>query len=74
VIDIDSGKVLQEYNMKSLSDEVMDYMNDGYYERKGFVLNGIAYDATTDILLITGKFWPFVYSIKLNNFVDENLI
>ena len=29
------------------------------------VLNGIAYDAQTDRLFVTGKFWPFVFEIKL---------
>ncbi|MCG3208443.1 MAG: hypothetical protein FOGNACKC_02048 [Anaerolineae bacterium] len=29
------------------------------------VLNGIAYDAATDRLFITGKFWPKVFEIKL---------
>ncbi len=29
------------------------------------VLNGIAYDAQTDRLFVTGKFWPFLFEIKL---------
>jgi glutaminyl-peptide cyclotransferase len=29
------------------------------------VLNGIAYDAATDRLFVTGKFWPKLYEIKL---------
>jgi glutamine cyclotransferase len=29
------------------------------------MLNGIAYDAATDRLLVTGKLWPPVYEILL---------
>jgi glutamine cyclotransferase len=29
------------------------------------VLNGIAYDAATDRLFVTGKFWPKLFEIKL---------
>jgi len=29
------------------------------------VLNGIAYDAKTDRLFVTGKLWPFLFEIKL---------
>jgi len=29
------------------------------------VLNGIAYDAAKDRLLVTGKLWPKIYQIKL---------
>jgi glutamine cyclotransferase len=29
------------------------------------VLNGIAYDASTDRLFVTGKLWPFLFEIKL---------
>jgi glutamine cyclotransferase len=30
------------------------------------VLNGIAYHPTTKLLLVTGKYWPVVYVIKVN--------
>lgn len=30
------------------------------------VLNGIAYDARDDTLLLTGKFWPYVYRVRLS--------
>ena len=29
------------------------------------VLNGIAYDAAGDRLLVTGKYWPVIYQITL---------
>jgi glutamine cyclotransferase len=35
-------------------------------ERAGdAVLNGIAYDAANDRLLVTGKLWPRLFEIKL---------
>jgi len=34
-------------------------------ERGGGVLNGIAYDAATDRLFVTGKLWPRVFEIRL---------
>jgi len=32
---------------------------------EGAVLNGIAYDAATDRLFVTGKLWPKLFEIKL---------
>ena len=29
------------------------------------VLNGIAYDADKDLLMVTGKFWPELFEIKI---------
>jgi glutamine cyclotransferase len=29
------------------------------------VLNGIAWDSRNDTLLVTGKFWPHLYRLKL---------
>jgi len=29
------------------------------------VLNGIAYDETSDRLFVTGKYWPKLFEIKL---------
>ncbi len=31
------------------------------------VLNGIAYDADTDLLIVTGKFWPELFEIKIQS-------
>jgi glutaminyl-peptide cyclotransferase len=30
------------------------------------VLNGIAYDAKGDRLFVTGKFWPYLFEIRLD--------
>ncbi len=32
-----------------------------------YCLNGIAYNKNTDKLLITGKMWPFIYEVKLED-------
>ena len=32
---------------------------------EGAVLNGIAYDAATDRLFVTGKLWPKLFEIKI---------
>jgi glutamine cyclotransferase len=32
-------------------------------ESRGGVANGIAYDSTTGQLLVTGKYWPFVFQL-----------
>jgi glutamine cyclotransferase len=39
--------------------------------RAGAVLNGIAYDATRDTFLVTGKLWPEVIEIRLLEVADE---
>jgi glutamine cyclotransferase len=57
-IDPVSGKVLGYINLKDLlpkSDRTTD--TD--------VLNGIAYDAVTKRIFVTGKFWPKLFEIKL---------
>jgi len=35
------------------------------------VLNGIAYDAEKDHLIVTGKKWPSIYEIKLRKVTDS---
>ena len=35
------------------------------FSGKTSVLNGIAYDAATDRLFVTGKLWPFLFQIEL---------
>ncbi len=37
-----------------------------YGVKTGYVLNGIAYDSTKNSLYITGKKWPALFEIKLN--------
>ena len=59
-IDPSSGKVVGWIDLSGLAprpEDTPDPAND--------VLNGIAYDAATDRLFVTGKRWPHVYEIRL---------
>jgi len=61
IIEIDpiTGKVLSEINMEGIlnlyqnTEDQIDYMN------------GIAWDAETDRLFVTGKWWPRIFEIEL---------
>jgi glutamine cyclotransferase len=57
VIEVASGKVLQTIDMAGLLTEEEAKDAD--------VLNGIAYDVAGDRLFVTGKWWPWIYEIKL---------
>jgi len=57
VIDPKSGKVLKTIDMSALLTE-----NEA---EKADVLNGIAYDKAGDRLFVTGKWWPWIFEIKL---------
>ncbi len=35
------------------------------------VLNGIAYDKKNDRIFVTGKYWPYIFEIKINNGVAK---
>jgi len=59
-IDPSSGKVLGTIDLGGL------LAGDPGFENAD-VLNGIAYDAKTDRLFVTGKFWPWVFEITLIN-------
>lgn len=54
---IDLSNVLQKTNQP---------FDEALYIEKGYVLNGIAYNATTNSFYVTGKKWPALYEIKLN--------
>lgn len=56
-IDPKSGKVTAIINLAGINDEIRD-LNDE-------VLNGIAYDPSTERLLVTGKHWSKIYEIEL---------
>lgn len=59
-IDPATGKLLGRIDLSSLVDQVQAK------NPKADVLNGIAYDAATDRIFITGKKWPNLYEIKVN--------
>lgn len=58
-IDPATGKLLGRVDLNTLTDEVQDK------NPKADVLNGIAYDAATDRIFVTGKNWPSLYEIRV---------
>ncbi len=62
-IDPANGHVIGRMDMNGLLQQYAP--NDKMDERD--VLNGIAYDSTTKKLYITGKNWPKMFEIRLNN-------
>lgn len=60
VIDPESGKVLEVWDLSSLVNQIPEF------ERKNLdVLNGIAWDADSKSLYVTGKFWPRLFEIRI---------
>lgn len=53
-----TGKVLARIDLKGIIDERQLHGD-------GAVLNGIAYDAKSDRLFVTGKLWPKIFEIKV---------
>ncbi len=62
-IDTSNGHVVGIMNMTGLMHEY----DPSAQLSDGAVLNGIAYDSTTKNMYITGKDWPKMFEIKLNN-------
>lgn len=58
VIDETSGKVLKIIDLSGLYPRAVRHP-------RADVFNGIAYDPDTDTWLVTGKYWPRIYRIKL---------
>ncbi len=58
-IDPQSGKLVGRIDLEELTERQMDD------DRNADVLNGIAYDETSDRLFVTGKRWRKVFEIKL---------
>jgi glutamine cyclotransferase len=61
VIDPKTGAVLQKIDMKNLY-PMADRPQDRDWGNN--VLNGIAYDAATKRIFVTGKKWPHLYQVK----------
>ena len=59
-IDPQTGKVLSMLNMSGLRPATNQ-------PKAGEVLNGIAYDPSSQRLFVTGKFWDVLYEIRLIN-------
>jgi glutaminyl-peptide cyclotransferase len=58
-IDPSNGKVIGRLDLTALSNEIKRMHSESSE------LNGIAYDEVTNTLLVTGKFWPKTYAIKI---------
>jgi glutaminyl-peptide cyclotransferase len=60
-IDPNTGKVLGKADFSNLYKEIKLKNPDVDY------MNGIAYDSANNKILITGKLWPNIYEVRLNN-------
>ena len=60
-IDPTSGKVIGQIDLTPLADECKN-INPGSLE-----MNGIAYDSIKNKIFVTGKLWPKIYEIKIND-------
>ncbi len=65
IIDPDSGKVINWLDLRG----ILDYVKVNA-AGKIDVLNGIAYLQEKDSLLVTGKFWPKLFQIKIGENSD----
>src|ERR1035437_8030894 len=61
-IDTSNGHVVGKMDLTGL---LPQYAPDAKY-KEGAVLNGIAYDSATRKLYITGKYWPKMFEMHLN--------
>jgi glutamine cyclotransferase len=67
-IDPHSGNVVAKIDMSGLLQKSgMNYNPQNYPGDNGNVLNGIAYDSASNHFYVTGKMWPALFEIKLNN-------
>lgn len=61
-IDVETGKVVGKIDLK----EILEKTGLVYNIHKIDVLNGIAYNPINNHLLVTGKYWPYIFEISLN--------
>jgi len=67
-INPETGKVEGKLDCTNLlAQSGMNYNPGAYTVNTGYVLNGIAYDSAKKSFFITGKMWPAMFEIKLNN-------
>lgn len=62
IIDPQSGVLIGKLDASALFDKKAYTQATG---KKVDVMNGIAYDAASQHLLLTGKLWPYVYEIRV---------
>lgn len=60
-IDPSSGAVVGKIDLSSLTNEAKNK------NPNADVLNGIAYDSTTDKIYVTGKLWPVIYEVQFGH-------
>src|SRR5450432_1699373 len=60
-IDPNSGKVIGKADFSNLVKEIKLKNPDVDY------MNGIAYDSANNKIFVTGKLWPNIYEVRLNN-------
>lgn len=60
-IDPSSGAVVGKIDLSSLTNEAKNK------NPNADVLNGIAYDSTTDKVYVTGKLWPVIYEVQFGH-------
>ncbi len=65
IIDPNTGSILQKMDCSNLLTQAKTSYNPQNIDG-GYVLNGIAYRATTNTLFLTGKCWPVIIEVKLN--------
>jgi len=65
-IDPATGKVVARADLGDLRQKT-SIPQPGNSRTSPEVMNGIAYDATSNKIFITGKYWPKVFEIKLDN-------
>ncbi|MEO7211102.1 MAG: glutaminyl-peptide cyclotransferase [Chitinophagaceae bacterium] len=65
-IDPETGKVIGKMDLTDIMSKNGISYDAQYLDAQGGVLNGIAYDSAKNALLITGKFWPALFEIKIN--------
>lgn len=64
-IDPSSGKILGWIDLAGISPDDQPKGDDPYDPKAENTLNGIAYDAASDRLFVTGKKWKKLYEIKV---------
>jgi glutaminyl-peptide cyclotransferase len=64
-IDPVAGKLVGWIDLAGISPDDQPKTNDPYDPKVENTLNGIAYDAATDRIFVTGKNWKKLYEIKL---------
>jgi glutaminyl-peptide cyclotransferase len=59
-IDPETGMVVESFNLRTI---LKGHHKFGFDDPA----NGIAYDSESDTLLVTGKYWPYIFRIKLSD-------